>query len=549
MRQPGWGVMLLFWTIVLAAGAWLRLWQIDLQILIDDEWHALHRLMHAGYSEIFLSFGHADYSIPLTLLFRALADTVGLHEWHMRLLPMAFGLAAMVVLPALLKPWLRAPERLCLAALVAVSPLLIHFSRFVRPYALVVVLGFAAVILLWQWWHRRGKGRAAGFFLCAVAAAWLHPLTTIYTGVALTWFAVAGIRRWRGGDGHQAFRQVLGLGAITTLACSALILPPLVGDTASIAAKTGKHAIELETLARSWEMMFGLGNFWLAAVLVLPVAYGARILWSRDRLFLCYWLAMTAVAFVIIQFLGPEWIRNALVLVRYTVLTMPIVLALLAVGLVGLAGLAVERLQARPAWLPALALAAVAALFLAGPLPKVYSGINQFTNSARYQIDYNLERSIFDSIMSPIETPEFYRRIAETVAREPEEWQVVEAAWHFESHFTPMSQYQRDHQLPLHVGMIGGLCADWTYGELRPDSDLEIELDRFVFLTDILREPRGVNRFVVFPLDYPFDYEPRELPDLGPCIEAFREQFGPPWHESDDYIVFRVPASDPEDGV
>src|SRR5699024_1507300 len=181
-RMTGRFWFVLLWLAVVVAAAWLRLWQIDLQILLDDEWHALHRLMHASYGEIFLSFGHADYCIPLTLMFKALAETVGLHAWQMRALPMLSGLAAVVLLPWLLRTWLRPGERLCLGALIAISPLLVHFSRYARPYALVVLLGFAAIILLWHWWHHGGRGRAAGFLACAVAAAWLHPLTTLYTG-------------------------------------------------------------------------------------------------------------------------------------------------------------------------------------------------------------------------------------------------------------------------------------------------------------------------------------------------------------------------------
>lgn len=540
--QPGRPVALFLWVLVVAAGAWLRFWQLDIQILLDDEWHALHRLMQAGYAEIFLSFGHADYSIPLTLLFRGLADSIGLAEWQMRFLPMAFGLAAIVIVPALLRPWLRSAERLSLGALIAISPLLIHFSRFVRPYALVVLLGFAAIILLWQWWRHGGRSRAIGFFLCAVTAAWLHPLTALYTGTALTWFAVAGIHRWRRGGGSRPFWSVMILGGLTTAACSALILPPLLADTASIAVKAGKHSIELHTLSRTWEMVLGIGSPWLAAALAVPVIVGARILWLRDRSFLCFWLVLTLVAGVIIQILGPEWVRNALVLVRYTVISMPLILALLAIGLVRIVTLAITRLRGEPAWAKAVCVSAVAGLYLAGPLPATYSGVNQFTNSVRYQIDYNFERSIFNSIMTPLEVPAFYHEMADA----PGQWRLIEAAWHFETHFTPISEYQRSHQLPIHIGMISGLCTDWTWGELQPESEFEIELGRFVFLEDVLEAEDGINRFVVFPLSNPFEHDRRSLPDLQPCIDAFSDRFGPPWHESEDFVVFRIPASDPE---
>ena len=100
--------------------------------------------MAAGYREIFLSFGHADHTIPLTLLFRFLGETIGLSEWSgCAALPLLFASATIVILP-----WVHATvlEREVAVLFGALdrdpSPLLIHFTRYVRPYALTVPLGF-----------------------------------------------------------------------------------------------------------------------------------------------------------------------------------------------------------------------------------------------------------------------------------------------------------------------------------------------------------------------------------------------------------------------
>lgn len=544
--QPNRLLMLAAWSVAIVAGTMLRLWQIEIQLPLDDEWHALHRVMQAGYREILLSFGHADYSVPLTLLFRFLAETVGLDDFSLRFLPMSFGLAAIVLIPRLMAPWLDGRERVLLALLIAISPLLIHFSRYIRPYSLTVLLGFSALILLWRWGQEGNRWQAFGFATCAVLAVWLHALAALFIGAALLWLTGQALLNWRRGHGPRDLIRVLLLGGGTTLLCCALVLPPLLGHPEAIEVKAGQDRITLETLARSWEMVLGVGHGWLAAVLSVPVLAGVWRLACRAPAFVAYWAWSTAAAVLVIQLIGPEWIQNALVVVRYTSIAQPFVLALLAVGTIELLGRVPPTWlwQERSALVLAPAFAVVGVVFLAGPLPTVYEGINQFTNAARYQVDYDFERSVYHDLMAPLELPEPYRRMV----AEPGDWVVVEAAWHFESNFSPISQYQRDHQLPIEIGMISGLCTDWTWGELRPGDDLDIELDRFVFLRDVLRSEGEINRFVVFPLSNPFDHERRPLPDLEPCIEAFEERTGPPWYKSEDFVVFRFPASVREDG-
>ena len=534
------------WLAIFAAAAALRLWQLPGQILIDDEWHALHRLMWADYREIFLSFGHADYSIPLTLLFRWMADTVGLHEWQMRLLPLAAGLASVVVIPAVLRPWLDSRERAVSGALLAVSPLLVHFSRYVRPYAMVVLLGFVAVVLLWQWWHHGGRWRAAGFMACAVLSVWLHALSALFIGAALTWLGVAGLYlAWRDRRAG-ALMRVLALGGATTGLCCLLLLPPILADPWSITAKSGVDRISLLTLVRSWELIAGTAGNAMGVVVLLAAAAGAGLLWRRDRAFAGYWGWCLAVAFAGVALLQPAWIQNGLVLARYTAIVQPLLLALAAVGVVAFFDTLARRLLPRSRRASGATLACalfVVALFIAGPLPRLYGAFNQFTNSVRYQVDYDFERSVFHPVMSRLETPAVYRRMAD----EPGRWRIVEAGWHFETHFSPLSEYQRDHQMPVVIGMISGLCTDWTWGELRPDGEQRITLNHFVFLEDLLEQPAPGHRFVVFRRRSPMD-DARALPDIEPCIEAFRRQFGPPWHAGDDLVVFRLPGRGREGG-
>src|SRR5271169_5351525 len=90
--QPA-GVWSFVLALALVVGVWLRWYQLRTQVLLDDEWHAVHQVLHSDAFGIATSFGFADHSIPLTLYYRFLALHGGLTEWVMRLPMLLAGIA------------------------------------------------------------------------------------------------------------------------------------------------------------------------------------------------------------------------------------------------------------------------------------------------------------------------------------------------------------------------------------------------------------------------------------------------------------------------
>ncbi len=527
--------------VALAAGTWLRLWQIDTQIFIDDEWHALHRLMHVGYREIFLSFGHADYSIPLTLLFNWLAETIGLSERRMRFLPILFGLATIVAIPVMLRPWLMRFEQAALALLLAISPLLIHFARIARPYALTIPLSFIAVVALWRWWHEKKPIWLLVYVPFTILCAWLHPLTMMFTFGAASWFGIHGL--WRGlrGSGWRSFGAILMVTVPTLVACALLILPPLLSDPSAMISKAGIHRLKPETFLRAWEFYVGGAGLLMIVASILFALAGAWILVKRDCWFFLHWVYLLLLAVVAILILDPAWIHHGLVLVRYTVTVQPFTLMLIALGIMASLRLLTGRLTSEgfKVAITYSGVVAVAVLFYVnGPMPKIYHGVNQFANSLRYHFNYDFDPGVnpYSAVMDEVIVHDFYDEIAQAEGS----WEVVESPWYFESHFNPAIEYQTRHQRRVRIGMISGLCTDWTYGEIHPDYDGHLTLRNFIFLSDLL-EHSSTNRFVVFHRESPFG-QVRGLPDVEPCIDAFRARFGQPWREHDAAVVFRIEA-------
>ena len=182
-----------FWSGILVAalavGAYLRLQQIAAQVLIDDEWHAVHQFIARAPGDMFFDFGYADYSIPLGIFDWYQAQWWGVSELTLRWPMLACGLVALVVLPLYVVPRLGRPTAAVFALLLATSPLLVIFSRMARPYAITLLLGWIAHGA-YQRYHDAARGRAGAGMTYAVAAAlatWLHPVVGPFVVAPLLW--------------------------------------------------------------------------------------------------------------------------------------------------------------------------------------------------------------------------------------------------------------------------------------------------------------------------------------------------------------------------
>jgi uncharacterized membrane protein len=178
--------------IIVIAGVYLRLYQFLLQVLLDDEWHAVHQLLQKGPRELFLTIGQADFSIPLGLLYWVEKEWFGLSELGMRWPMMLAGIATLAVLPLYARRFVGDGVALLFAALLAMSPMLVFYSRMARPYALTLMLALLA-LAAFQRFIEPGQRRwqpALVYVLSAVASGWLHLVSLPFVVAP---FLVAGL--------------------------------------------------------------------------------------------------------------------------------------------------------------------------------------------------------------------------------------------------------------------------------------------------------------------------------------------------------------------
>jgi hypothetical protein len=289
---------------------------------------------------------------------------------------------------------------------------------------------------------------------------------------------------------------------------------------------------------------------------------GAWVMSRRASAFLIYWGYLLVVMLLALAWLNPAWVSHALVPVRHLSMVLPMFLMLIAVGLGAMwrwGSVAIER---RLAWRSAQQLARsssvgtfaaalpvgllMLALIITGPLYATYGERNQFSAHLRYHFDYNFERNPFARVVEAVDMPAIYQRMA----AEPGEWVLIESPWHFESHFSPLSAFQRRHQQVVLIGAINGLCAEWVWGEpvAHAQRKYRLRLSQFVRLADLPHRLDDRNRFVIVhrqPLTTAVEPS-RELPAVEDCVLALRETLGEPWHEDAERVVFRVPAGSAE---
>lgn len=527
-----------FGAVALLLGIYLRFAQLGQQILIIDEWHALHALFAHDAAWIATHFGGADYSIPLTLYYRLLYDLGWLTEWTMRAPIVLAGSTLLVLAPWLLRSCLSLPVRMLWLAMMAVSPLSIYLSRTARPYALSSLLTLIAVIACWHWWTRSTRqGRwAAMYLLCTALAGWLHLLTLPFTLAPLLCFGMLSV--WRllrvetRGIAWCDLRRLLFLGVLVGLLLAALLLPPLLNDWRALTGKAGLGALSWSDAWHTLLMLAGSGRSWVGVGIMILAAIGIRHLWRQLHDWLACALSASVLGVAAILISQPAWVQHPPVLARYLLPVLPLGLLLSAAGLARL----LDGL--RHPWIRVASAALVIAwLVAAGPLPRTYYRPNQFMGHMRFQFAYDSSRMLQATSMRIGEIPQFYFDLAQLP---PRSVTLVEAPWRLESWFLPYPWYQQLHRQDMRIGLVTPVCGVRTWGEY-PEADHGIHLTQFMHLSAILRGELGDADYLVLHMSPWVGQQFPQMvrwPDMDACLASVSAQLGPPMVRDRQIAVF-----------
>lgn len=536
MTGPRWAVPAL--AVAFLAALFLRLWQVEQQVPIDDEWHAISMLATAGYARIATTFGLVDHSIPLTLLYKAIAEAGLLSEDTLLAVPLTFGIATWVALVAGANWSMSAGERITFAALLAVSPLLVLYSREARPYALTLCLTLCSLASAIAWWRYRRAWQAVLYIVAAAVAVYAHLI--VAPSVFGVWIALMfeGVRERRGpADLFLASTPGIAAGLLVAL----LVAPPLVADWGVLRLKAGADRLTLESAFRAAGMLLGTGLPALMAALAALAASGARVSLGRHPLATRVLLVVLAMQFCAVVASGALWISWPMVLARYLLLFTPIAAYGIALGLGAIGRLMFGNREA-PVALAGVALAAL--LYVTGPLPALLHAPNAFFAHHAYWSDFDRARSrvLQDIAEGPI--PAFYRELAG--GRGAGEVTLIEAPWRFESMFNRQPIFVEIHRQRVRIGLLGGVCPPGSYAEHPRHFP-----NRFRNIVDLAAGDEVIRasgdylvvhgRLELSNMTESWQtWNGRGLPAVDACLPVFTRRFGAPVFQDDTITVFAL---------
>ena len=453
--------------IIIAAsilvGIYIRLDQFLDQTLIDDEWHAVHQLLYSTPEKFATSFGHADYSIPLTLLYWLESRLFGLSELLMRWPMLLFGMATLIVFPVVVYRQLSQQEASLFAFLLALSPLLDLYSRTARPYAITLFLVYLSVWAFYKFYQQstpelpaKRFQYAAIYCLSASFAVWLHLIVVFFV---VSPFVVEGIELFLKprAERKRDFVALLRIGLPTLLLSSAFLLPPMLSSLSALTVKTGAHLPSLDTLAGAVYLWMGSRSGFIVALCCLLALVGLPRLLKQSSITLNI-LVGAALTLALIFLSQPAWVNHPLTLGRYLLPLLPLLLLSVASGLYVM----LEILGKLSAY-PVACLALMIGFVVYSPLDHFMHRPNRNTLHPIYSFEFRDEKNITLHYHRAKQYSDFWRQFENA---QPESITIAVAPWYFESfNWDAPVWEQLSHQVIV-PGYLIGLCVAERAGEV-----------------------------------------------------------------------------------
>jgi hypothetical protein len=374
-------------VLCVLVGAFLRVRGISWQIPIDDEWHGLDFALTRDAWFLLTHFSRAGAnSVAFNVCLRGLLVTLGWSEITIVLPSLLAGVALLWFFPSWIRRRFGAEAAVVSAALLAIAPFLIAYSRTARVYSALLLFECLALVALAEWLRTAERRHAVVWVGFGALSIWSHltALPLLFAAVA----TAAARRAWlhRKGatpEGPRA-RDLLVASAIMLALAGALWLPPLLHALPS--PVHGAAHFSVSTFVGLTPLLCGTARLPVQIVVGLVALLGMGLAARAAREEMLLFAAALAGVLLVVVATRTNSAGYSGVLARYLLPLFPLVS--LAIGVAAQTALRRARTARRRCLCWGAVAALLAALYAAGPLPRIYAATNSFSKHPALQFDY-----------------------------------------------------------------------------------------------------------------------------------------------------------------
>ncbi len=562
---------ILILAVVILFGIFLRIYLLADQILIDDEWQGMNYA--AGCNSLFYLLIHfampGATCIPQNVYNYVLLNTTGWSEILLRLPSIICGILSMVIFPWLIRKVFSRRTTVIFTFLLAISPFLVFYSRVARPYSMVTFLGFVSIWALYLWATNGEKKYAVLYAVTGILAIYFHLFAVIGVLVPLGFaflFKLMEVSK----DSKKKVVHVkpspttmIIVGTVVILLPAVLVVPGLI--TSDFPMVIAKDRVTIKSLIGFARMLSGTAEpVWTVFFYGLLI-FGLAVLVKRTRLLGWIFIVTTISYFGVIYLSNPASIHAPIVISRYVVLLFPLSFVAAALGMdtilediktIKLVG----KIRYSTFVLNIAGAGFLVMLFTAGPLIRIYSPPNNFTNHSAFQESYeplNWQQSYTADIEDQYFTvqekdmPSFYQQLA----KEPTTT-IIEYPMSYVNQFNLYYYYQHFHKKEILIGYFARVDLSRRNYIIWVDESLSIvnNVSRFRFrnmvnVENIEAIKRSEAKYIILHknllpgewMPHNFAYPHQDYSGIVSLLAGnYVKVFGEPVFQDKNIIVFKI---------
>lgn len=320
-----------FWAAILIPillGVYFRLWNITHQIMGGDEIHAVISVLNKPLNKLLFEYQTNNICKPLVGFYHLYLEWAGsLSEMVIRGPVLLLGLVSLFVLPWIIRKYIGVKPAICFAWLLAISPMMVSYTKISRSYMPIMLFGFLSLIFFYLWWVKYSKHHLLyGILYLAFASltVFFHLLMApfVFSPILAGFFDALLNRK---GDWRRSFLELLVCFVCLMFLVSTFILPGL-DSLIRLTEKCAQSHIRVETILATAQLQGGVKSNLLNAVFWFVSLMGFIGMFRRFKLLSMILTLPMLLQFATILFLSPKASHLSYVFNRYVVIGLPCVL-------------------------------------------------------------------------------------------------------------------------------------------------------------------------------------------------------------------------------